>query len=612
MRLRIGFAADWANALRSLPAAVVLRLPYISVAIATCLILVAGPRLQLYSLALLNGDTLSPYDAVYKSGIGFFPSLLGWFQEGLISPLPLAGVIVAWISVKISQPQKLFRMAAAGSAITLTMIDIVFMVYNDNLSLSEFVQTLFANLFGSVFLVAILLLILGFSEAVANHISGSFSKQRIIGSITCVLTALVASMTLYYATEFFYRPLPVRLELIADHPIDGFVVVDKEDPTPLRGADGKTVERPRFSIFPEVKHGGHVLARGVDRSLTVDWGAADTLTKFDLSIGLYTGCWNASALPKGASIDSFIAKDVRRVRAKFDEGSANLEILPPSDSDGNFKVRGSELFSFSTSVSGDASKLVEFDRHDKDSVLSFENSDDETSFFLVAPLMRIRDSDSRLSMRSLDILIDDRKYSIKFTPPSESKNGDKVICQSLAGDISENSTLVAPRSGVMAGVLFRLKAREIDTNYSVKTNTATVTDVDALSLSGLKREQFGQAPAGRLEALFVRGTLTEVKVNGQARAVSPVDDFYALGNMSGSFEDSGKIRIDGTVTSLWHSSHRINPTKWETLDWEPRAGIGVIILALLTWLVRRFVAFFTKNEQFEWMSQYQSIARISR
>jgi hypothetical protein len=523
--------------------------------VAIALILASGPILQNSIMGLLNGNSASIYDAANGTEVIPFISLAGWLRAAVSPSFLIMGLFIACATLQTQTPRKMFLWSAMAGFLSLTVNDALHWNWA-TVNAREITEAVSANFAGSILLSTVIILWADILDRIRVFSAESIQLYSVLACPSIILLGLLSSVALYYISDFFLRPLPVRIDMFMSAPVHG-ALATKQAMT--------TLDDPPFSIFPKNFSVPLVDWSSPQAGLDVSWTALDKSTGFDASITFLSDCLEASWLKKtGQKSQSYSVKDVRNIQITFENGADDFWILDsaPSFSKLTLKKQPVTIFGIEPENDGEGTNLWQFVEGKTE--LRYEDSDEALSFYIGTPVFELKDETIRSISKKINVVVNGIPYPIEFTAqPGNSK--DKVNCRTVPSKAAfETGVLKSHNSGISAGVKIDISARASE-NLSIRPTQLLSANGKSgwISLHGMDKERLSKIGSGILNLIEAEGNVS-IDIDGNEQKVRPTDRFLATGVFRAQALNDGRIRIYGDADSLTKNQVRINPTKFES------------------------------------------------
>lgn len=573
------------------------------VALGLAFVLSTGPQVQTYLFSLLNSDVPSVYGSAYREVLNEFPALSTWVSAGFAWQYLLMALSITLVAIKGSEPRLIAWRAALASFLILSTFDIGFGLFQGDLTATWAVANAVGNLLGGIVIAAILIAILSFADFLYLHVPVSNLSRSAIAAGSALLGGLFCCCLVYYITDLFYNPLPVKFETHFAAPAM-VAVVAKEISQSL--APKVEDEARQFSLVPPNTIAGNATWTSVEGMLSVKMLTGNEGLKYQVSVTILSGCTTRDEVKKlSAVVPWLVVDDVDDLEVSFDSGSTDFFTMNQKMQASKFKI-GTGTVSMFNIDQDSTSKLLKVTQYVDDKAYLEFHSTDEQSFLLLAPVLGSISKKTSLLPRILMLKIGKQIFSFKFDPPRNARRNEKVVC-SVRGNIQGQSKAelgfisIGPVD-LFAGVLVKVSRKENALLASEEDIGFRVSGGGGfLALGGLQPEQLANHSLGSLQMLQVRGNVTDLVLDDSTATALPLNTYTAVGELQTAYGIEGKLRVSGQAKRLWKDQSRMNPTKWEKLGWEAKLFIlglmGSVAAFLWHFLAQRLRA----NKRFTWM-----------
>jgi hypothetical protein len=566
-------------------------------------VLSAGPQIQASLFSLVNSDMPSIYGSAYQESLIKFPSLLSWLKAGFEWQFLMMSLLISIVALLRSEPRRMAWRAVFASFIVLCIFDIGFGLIYGQVTARWIGENVIANLIGGILIAAVLLVILYVADFLYLHVpAGNFGRMAVAAG-SSALVGLSFSCFFYYISDVFYNPLPVKFDAYFSAPVGGALAPGSDLRT--SSLTGKTDVRS-FSFVPEEPIKGDATWTSGEGALGVKMVDGGNGRKYKISVAFLSGCSTKEEVKKlGEITPSLVIGDSSAFEASFDSGLTNFFTIVPEEKATKIKldVGVVSMFSLDQDSQTKRLKVTQFVGHDASLELHASN---EQSFVLTAPLMNSAGQGKlSISPRVISIKIEKQTFSFAFGPPRKVSRSDKIVC-SIFKDVqrqsmSESTIVSVDESTLIPGVLVKISKDDAalvdveDMKLRVSGGNGWITLVD------LQSEQLANHSAGELRMLQVRGNVTDLILDGTPATARPLDSYTAMGELRATYGSEGNLRVSGRAKSLWKDQARMNPTKWEKLDWEVKAFLLGLFSGGTAFLWRLLAQCLRGNKRFSWI-----------
>lgn len=542
------------------------------------LLISTGPTIQYYIVAFIKNDPPSIYGSAYKNNIAPFPALRDWLLESFRWQFILIAFIGASFSLLRASALQIFLRSAFGFFIILSSADILIAVVTNNWTATFIFENILVNAIGAPVIAVIMIVVLAISDFVFVNVQGREFTKHIAASSVIAIIGLVISCASYYATRFFYEPLPIALDVVLQSPVSGSIGVPTKEAA-------EQPEKKAFQFFPRNVSDATLSWRGDagGDGFHATIAAPTPKDQFDVVLKTFVDCIGDEYSRAGKAESNEL-----RISAvsNFDiniQGFAEVSTSKTTKLTGKLTTKLGDLTFFWLDVGkkGESTKLTQFS--EENSALDLVQSEQkEIEFYIEMPLLSGDEKKVQPSSREIKLTADARNVSIKFEkPPINREKGRCAAVKPSASPKDENQLSFA--SAKDSGLIL---VRVVPIN-SKATSTDSGSHLHFAGLNGWVAMTVPKASGpisddGVAEFLLFRGNVSSLDADGQSISTKPTDQLFAFGRFRGGFEEGDQLRFAGAARSLKKNDTRINNTRWEKLDWEQQKSGLLVIFAGLT------------------------------
>ncbi|UCI19289.1 hypothetical protein FJ970_30520 [Mesorhizobium sp. B2-1-8] len=565
---------------------------------AIAFLLSIGPDIQISLFALVNSDNPSIYESSYQTDLIKWPNLSTWLAQAINAQFWLEAAAIYLISFYTRSFRSIVHMLALSTFLVTAIVDVSILTILGPRNFDEFFQNIVADFIGGIALAFFVAIIL----AACEYVCRSFSdRSRFLGiwlsGGVAIIVGILTSTAAFYIFDFFYRPLPVRLELALDYPSGGTIIADPTDPRPVAQFDGTKATRQPFSFAPNVSQGAEVEWESPQGPTKLQWKALGTPAKFDVELVLFGGCWDLAKAKAVSQRTGYVLSNVRAVDLWVDGGVDRLSVDRSGEVDDELSFTHQRVSLFST-ARGQEKDAVDFQQFVAGkAALEIRTSDPGLSYYAATTAFSIDNDVVTNKAKTLHLVVDGKETLLQLkTKAGSLKGSEPLVCRQLsAGAAVSRSSVDMDSIGGLLGILVKASAVPGSAHYLTPTQSLEVNAESGwITLKGLKTEALGQLPPTHAEMIAVGHGVHSVKVNQEADKVLDTDDYVAVGNLDGAYDNNGRIHFTGTADLLWRNSARANPTKWESTT-EARGRLIAIAVAAFSFLTSIFALRFKNN-----------------
>lgn len=528
-------------------------LAFISLSVAIAAVLTSGPMVTELVSAILNGDSATIYTAAWGHELIIFPSLGEWFFGEFSAVAAAAGCIVALalLTLNANNPRAVFAITTITGGVALSLFDLLFLTYNDEFTFKAVFTVTTFNFIGSAALGAIISLALSVGALLANRMEVP-ERWRVpfIGMLSVLLCGVVTTGA-YYVCDFFFRPLPVQIDLTLSTGARGSIVAHE----PSTKGQG-------FKIIPPKTDPETVKWSSPDGNLQAKWTASLQKARFDMSVDLFSGCFDSAALLDRKPVSSFKLQDVREVSAGFKEGAKTL-VLFGGGKTGTIDINRDSAVNFGIDRD-EATKKNQVWEFVNLAKLQYDSRDDVV--FLLDTYTLDLDNGEIVETRPviLQLMADGKVYDIKLEGPATSPD-TLIACKQLSASRAfQKGAAKLPKAAVSVTARITLRAQPTTYIFQRDTSRLVVAGGDGwIELTDIDDETLERSEGGRAALVQTTGEVL-LEVNGVAEPSPKASDAYlVVGDLIGRYEKQGHLRFTGVADRLYKNSMRRNPTKFE-------------------------------------------------
>lgn len=564
----------------------------VAVPMALCLsqIVAVGPTLQETIVGLLNGDAPSIYGTAYKDSLVAFPTLGKWLLLGFHWLYVLMAALPIIYGLHATRFSELIVRVSVGTFLVLCATDVLFGLIDNTLTFSSLFVNLGANFVGSILIGGLLGAIFWVYERLRHAVAPKFAD--VTGMATLILLGTMVSALCYFVLAYFYKPLSASFEVIAKAPTQGGYL-GKLDNKEGASRDERTV---RFSALPDGAKGGRGEAMIPSGMTAIDWQSNEPSRSFDLAVDFYSDCAQPNdirSLP--GNLTSIRRQNVKSFKMGADKGVNQLIIAEDPENQFSYSTNTPNFFWLKSAEGKQAKTTISF-FGGEDATLTNRGSDSQLFYLNVTLLSHGKENaGGRVSPRTIKFLIDGKEMALTFQRPRALDPNGQLQCKTFKVDVptdaqdESNRTLGVPKGTIIVGARIGIKPRPTKSvdEFREAANTLRVrkasgwSEVADINSSALQGQYLGEA-----ELLFIENGLAELKIDGSTVSTRPTDQFVAIGEIEGRYQQDLSLHIRGEAKAMWLDSKRRNPTRWERLPVEVQIFAMTAAIAVLGGLAR--------------------------
>jgi hypothetical protein len=577
--------------------------------ISISLVVSTGALIQEYVLALIYSDSPSIYGSAYQDTLIKFPQLDQWLLAGLQWPFIIIASYIVAFSLRRFSTRGLFISGILASFLSLIAYDGAIAAFNRTLSAAYVMENVIADAFGSVVIGFVLLTVAIVANFCFVHLPGSRVWRRAAVAFIVIFIGTILNAAAFFAAAFFYKPVPVKLDIVIDQPVRGqiFSEIDsaQDNAQALTTKTKQDEENRPFQLFPTTVHG--VTVGWIGDKLLVQWNSIATKSTFDAAIGFFADCRinqiNTSEIKES---DALHLSEINDLSVSFDPGLTEFNTTDFAKVSGRLAASLKSPLIFQMDIHPDTKKLEVTQFVGSSSTITILNDVRDLAFYLNAPLAAEADGALIDSARTLHLEINGSSYLIEAAKPAVKEGNSLPECKAIApqGVIGKSQGAITG-SETAFGVLIRINKKPASVYGSGDDELKVLGDNGWITLNNVQTDEWTQGEPGLVSAVSLKGNIVSLEIDGSPATPHPTDAYFAFGELRGSFEEPNKIRFSGTAVALWKNSARANPTKWERLRWEQRLYILGLTLTALGLILRVVIVEIQKDNKLQWLSSIE-------
>ena len=559
---------------------------WLSLIVAMTIIVMIGPSLQFYLLALLKSDAASIYESAYSDSLIVFPTLNEWLLNTVNWPYLLIALIGVPVSVRSGRSRDVL---IAGSLIfpcLLFILDVLLALFIGELTLAYAFENVIADVIGGFMISLLLVSLLAASRLCFEHIELPDMLRRIIVAVMVVFAAVIISCGAYYVARLFYSPLPAKVDLTLGSPTSGVLGRAAASEADSLRQDESESKKAAFQFFPTQIDNASISWRGgvtENDKLTIRWERRSSDSgKYEIALQVANDCAPERIESLGLSSNGLSTSNIQRFSISF-QGDGDIGTLPGRSITSEFKLRNDEISMFWIDKGNEANstKLTQF--LSKESEVEFKSQDEQLGIYVNLPLFEAGNANIASTARFINVSIDDTDYVFKVRASkdgTEPKPKSQCKLASKQPDLSKNQ-LIFDGAKASASLILRIKRRPPSGKSSQGEASSRLT---LSGLNGWMTVELPEAPAanslGNVDLMSFKGNVSNFDIDGKAIQAKPIDQYTAFGLFEGKYEAERSLRLTGSAKAFWKNGVRQNLTKWEKLTWDQQLKIVAAILAI--------------------------------
>ncbi|UPJ68600.1 hypothetical protein [Bradyrhizobium sp. 191] len=522
--------------------------------------------------------------------------------------LAMASVIVG-LSFGRTGARNVFVAAVVASYFSLVACDLAIGMLEGVISAPYVLENLIADAAGAIVVAFVLVAIMMAGRGCYTHVRGPKIARGVAAAFVVLVLGISIGSTVFHMAEFLYRPIPVRLDAILDAPVNGVIgtkgVAADGHRKRRRAQDDE--DRAPFQIFPSQIENGSLRwnSPGDDNKFAVQWSKIAKSGRFDATIEFYADCFG-DGMNTASSVERHRIgiEDLTELSVSLDAGPAEFGTLDRAKTSGTMTTKfGSfAMYSLDLDSGSQRSKTTQF--VDKDASIAVKSEGRSLGFYLNSVLASTSNPGITASGRTATIKADSKTYSIQAAKPrGTSKTIGQLACRSVdaVGAVKRDRVIIGGADAYLGLVVRLNKRQEPASVYGVEESALKILGgngwVSFLRPAGRKSSD---DPSGNADFVAFGGNIASLDIDKTSTTARPLDEYHALGDFVGSFDDTAKVRFSGIAKALWKNGGRENPTKWEKLGWEQRTAILTAIFSALVALVGYVAKRIGNNVEIDW------------
>lgn len=568
-------------------------------------ILATGPEVQRHLISIINSDAPSIYSSAYKDQLTKFGSLSTWLSLGLHWIFLLMSLVSTSAVIWIGRPRKLAWYAIASLFTTFTLFDIAYGLIYNSISVKILSENLFSNFIGSVFVAILMIGIFSIADFVYKHVPVANHLKSIAAGCTIIGLGALFSSTAYYITLIFYNPIPAKIETYLSAPLQGSFAIAASK----KNESNDNNDDSSFSLLPVDKPIAASISWTTMELKSLALQKSKLGERYNVSINLLSGhCTLDDFKNKKTVQNELYFSGVRDFTANFDPGLVYLSTNSDEAHSAKHEIIPGEQ-AFFWLDQNEKDKTLKFTQFVGDNAtLNISSTADERIVLLTAPVMHVNSGRTKRIPRIFTFKSGDKNFTMQFNPLpilDDRKKGNCVALDASTIINQRNSARITSsvsKAALFAGVLIR-----INKNGDWFDTTADEISLRAKGSKGwiaadeLAIEKMPEYTIGRLSMVQFRGNIADLISDNASITPRALSTYTAVGSLQAEFGNQGRIKISGLANSFWKDKERLNQTKWEKLDWEPKLFVFSTFAAFISLLWPLVFKRLTTDKEFDWM-----------
>jgi hypothetical protein len=583
--------------LRSLAVWILSTVP---LSVSLSLVISTGPTIQSYLFSLIRSDAPSIYGSAYQDHLVKFPNLQQWLMTGLSWPFLLTAAAIVCFSLRRRGARQVFISSVLASFVALSIHDLLAGIFEHAISAAYLLENVVADAVGAALLALILMITLVAGNLCFVNLRGPSIWRQLVTGVAVLIVGVCLNSATFYFVEFFYRPVPVKLDVVLDYPVSGTIAAEAN-----QNEAGNAEDQP-FRLFPPKIDDTviHWISPDDENRFTAEWRLLSNAVAFDATIEFYADCFN-DQIGTATSVQGHQVRIIglNSLSLSLDPGASEFGTVSLAKMSGSLVTDFGTptLFSLDIEAGSKRIKITEFVQ--KNALLKVRNDGRALGFYVNAPLMAAKEQGIAAKGRSLLIKVDGKSYSVEAEKPRAGKKFGELECKSLEpkGILKQERAIIAGASSYLGALVRIVRRPATNSVYGIEDNLLEVFGGNGwVSLTRPSEQAIGRSKRGKVELVAFKGNIASLDIDNQSKPGRPIDQYTAFGEFTGDFEDSAKVRFSGRALALWKNAARVNPTKWERLSWEQRLAILGAIFSVLGSVVGYIAMQIRKNINITW------------
>lgn len=558
-------------------------------------VLVNGPSLQTYVVALARLEKGSIYQAVNNDSLVMLPSLESWVLAGFDCMfLALAAGIVLFGLRSVSTRQ-LFLTLSASSLAVLTTFDAAGSIWDEEATWMGFAQNVACNAVGGVAIAAWTILVLGCCDVLLRKLRGGRALRVLLAVSLPLAAGLVTSVALYLVVKLFLNTVPMKLDVTLGPESTGTIAPS------VRLASDRS-DGPVFDL-PLSRANARLTWTSPVHSLAASWKHPGKGRVFNVTVALFEGCAEGQKLP--ATLPRQLHwEDVHSFDMGFDQGGSFFSSHVIGFDGRNAVLKADDVRQFWIKKANEASEAPSITQFVNGASLSYSGGISGVGIDLSAIFFDVKSGAT--APRTLSFRVDGTEHIYPFAKPLVTTRvaREQMRCTPIAAKgISTTADIpVRTSPGVVAvRAVASITPRADDALALEGAGRVTVRGDDGwIAQSGVSLLETSLRNGGRVGFLIFRDAVS-VRVDGRPYDVPAHDPVSVIGRLEGRFENSGRLRFVGEGRYVYLGVVRVNRTQWERLGLPYRALLGSIALAIGGLLLRALKGWLGEDVAYEFL-----------
>jgi hypothetical protein len=581
-----------------------------AVIVSMSLVISTGANIQNYAFALIHSDASSIYGSAYQDSLIKFPELRQWLSEGIRWSFLFMATAIIFFSLRRSGSRQVFVSSILPSFLVLAVYDLLIGLIGKTLSDAYLFENVIADAVGGALLAFILTAVLIVGNLCLVHLPGRQVWRRLVAGFVTIIAGVSLNSAVFYAAEFFYSPVPVKLDVVLDYPVGGNIVSDPDAAKDRKNSEEDSDEPLLpFRLFPaNIDNAAiHWNSPTNETGFFVDWSLLSKPAVFDATIELYADCFS-DKIDNATPVQSHQVRinNISSLNVSLDAGASEFGTFSRSQMSGGLVTDFGMSVLYSRDLELSSKRITTTQFVEKNATLVIKNTGRDLGFYVNATLLASKGQQGIIvSNRTLAVKIDGKSYFIEAEKPRGAKKIGELACRSLepGGAVKQERATIAGADSFL-GALIRVTKKQVPASiYGIEDNVLKVSGGNGwVSLTRPIEQAADQDKPGSVNFVSFKGNIASLDIDGRAVTGRPIDRYNAFGEFTGSFESSTKLRFSGRAQALWKNAERVNPTRWERLSWEQRLAIMGAIFSMLAPIVG-YIAIQIRNDiDIDWRS----------
>jgi len=452
-----------------------------AVIVSMSLVISTGPDIQNYAFSLIRSDASSIYGSAYQDSLIKFPELRQWLTASIQWPFLLIATAIIGFSIRGPGARQVFVSSILASTLVLAVYDLLLGLFGKMLSDAYLLENIIADAIGGALLAFVLTAVLVAGNLCVVHLSGPRAWRRLVAGLVTIIVGVSLNSAVFYAAEFFYRPVPVKLDVVLDYPVSGDIVSDADAAKDEKSSqEGPNEPLPPFQLFPTHIDDTviHWNSPSNETGFGVEWSLLSKPTVFDATIEFFADCFN-DKIDSGTPVQGHQVRfnSISSLSVSLDAGAGEFGTFSRSQMSGGLVTDFGISVLYSRDLEPDSKKIKTTEFVDKSATLTIQNIARDLGFYVNAILLISKEEQGIIaSGRKLTIKIDGKSYFVEAEKTRVSKKIGELVCRSLepGGALKQDEATVAGPDSYL-GALIRISRRPaLASAYGIEDNVLKI------------------------------------------------------------------------------------------------------------------------------------------